>query len=164
MHRLRLKIDPIIKNAEDIKHRVERELPHHTGLISLAGGVAMAAREAQLAALRLRRPFGLHRLPAVFLGLALLILVGWIYVQFFRTTTLTIAVPDRDAHMLQKRIVEEGRLKLVPVVVAGSQDAIVKVDKGEVDLAFIQGGIPIGPILPRLETPLSRTGPVVRSR
>jgi len=45
---------PVIRNAEDVKHRVEREMPHHTGLVSLAGGVALAAREAEQAAERLR--------------------------------------------------------------------------------------------------------------
>ena len=69
MSRLRLKIGPVVLNAEEVKRRVEQELPQHTGLISLAAGVATAARDAEHVAQRLRRPFGLHRLPAAFLAL-----------------------------------------------------------------------------------------------
>ena len=153
MSRLRLKIDPVIRNAEDVKKRVERELPHHTGLVSLAGGVATAAREAEQAATRLRRPLGLHRLPAIFLVLALLLLVGWIYNQFFWTTTLKITLPDRDAQALRTRLLEDKRLKFKLITVKGSQDTIKLVTRGEADLAFVQGGIEIPANLPRLETP-----------
>lgn len=153
MSRLRLRIGPVVQNAEDVKRRVERELPNHTGLASLAAGVATAAREAELAAERLRRPFGVHRLPAAFLAIALLILAGWIYDQFFRITTLTIALPDRDAHELRKRIVQDERLKLVPITVPGSREAADLVKDGRSDLGFVQGGIEIPNSLPRLETP-----------
>jgi len=151
--RLRLKIGPVVENAEAVKKRVERELPNHTGLASLAAGVATAAREAELAAQRLRRPFGVHRLPAAFLAIALLMLAGWIYIQFFRITTLTIALPDRDAHELRKRIVQDDRLKLEPITVPGSREAADMVKEGKADLGFIQGGIEIPNSLPRLETP-----------
>jgi hypothetical protein len=157
--RLRLKIEPVIRNAEDVKKRVEIELPHHTGLISLAGGVAVAAREAEKAAERLRRPLGLHRLPALFLLLALLVLAFWLYAQFFWTTTLRIALPDRDAMALRTRIAEEKhlkaatRLQLEPIEVKSSLDAVKMVSEGKSDLAFVQGGIDIPPQLPRLETP-----------
>ncbi|WP_010588140.1 TAXI family TRAP transporter solute-binding subunit [Schlesneria paludicola] len=153
MNPLRLRIDPVIRNAEDVRSRVEREIPHHTGLMSLAGGVAAAASEAKHVAERLRRPFGIHRLPALFLVVALLMLVAWIYVHFFRTYTLTIALPDRDAHELNERSKRVDRLELKPVFVAGSPEAAKLVEQGAVDLAFVQGGIEIQSGLPRLETP-----------
>lgn len=159
MSRLRLKIDPVIRNAEDVKKRVERELPHHTGLISLAGGVATAAREAEQAAIRLKRPFGLHRLPAMFLVVALLLLVGWIYIHFFRTTTLKIGLPNRDAHELRTRIEEEEilnkgiRLQLEVTEFPGSLQITEAVKNGKSDLGFVQGGVEIPNQLPRLETP-----------
>ena len=153
MSRLKLRIQPVIQNAEAIQRRVEREMPHHTGLMSIAGGVADAAREAERSAERLRKPFGLHRLPAAFLGLALLILIAWTYNQFFKTTTLTIALPDRDAQALRMRVSQRHRIDLKPVIVAGSGEAANQVNAGLVDLAFVQGGVEIAPALPRLETP-----------
>lgn len=153
MNRLKLKIRPVIQNAEGIRHRVEREMPHHTGLASIAGGVADAAKEAERSAERLRKPFGLHRLPAAFLGLALLLLIGWTYNQFYKITTLTIAMPDRDAHVLRTSVSQRHRLDLKPVLVPGSGEAANQVSAGLVDLAFVQGGIEIAPELPRLETP-----------
>jgi hypothetical protein len=142
----------VIQNALDVKARVERELPLHTGLISLADGVALAARDAEKAAQRLRRPFGVHRLPPAFLALALLLLVVWTYVQFFHTTLLKVAIPDRDAQALRTRISRD-RLTFDPVIVAGSREAAAMVLEGTVDLGFVQGGIDIDPSLPRLETP-----------
>lgn len=154
MSRLRLRIDPVIQNAEAVRRRVERELPHHTGLLSLAGSVATAAREAEQAAQRIRRPFGIHRLPAAFLALALLMLVVWTYFQFFRTTTiLKIALPDRDAQALRMRIEEHPLLKFKQVIVPGSREAAKLVEEGKADLGFVQGGIDIAGKLPRLETP-----------
>lgn len=153
MNRLKLRIRPVIQNAEAIQHRVEREMPHHTGLTSIAGGVAAAAREAERSAERLRKPFGLHRLPAAFLGLALLFLFAWTYNQFFKTTTLTIALPDRDAHALRMKVSQRHRIDLKPVMVPGSGEAANQVSAGLVDLAFVQGGVDIAPELPRLETP-----------
>lgn len=153
MSRLRLRIGPVIQNAEDVKARVQRELLHHTGLASLAAGVAVAARDAEKAALRLRRPFGVHRLPAAFLALALLLLVIWTYLQFFRTTRLKVALPDRDAQALRTRILDDRLLKFQLVEVPGSREAAELVRRGEADLGFVQGGIDIEPALPRLETP-----------
>ena len=155
--RLRLRIGPVIQNALDVKSRVERELPGHNGLIGLAGSVATAAREAEQAAQRLRRQFGVHRLPAAFLALALLLLFiwlyFWIYFQFFRTKTLTVALPDRDAQAIRARILQDSRLKFEPIPVSGSREAIELVSRGKADLAFVQGGIEIPGKLPRLETP-----------
>lgn len=150
MSRLRLRIGPVIQNALDVKSRVERELPQHTGLRSLADGVATAARDAEKAAQRLRRKFGIHRLPAAFLVLALLLLAVWTYFQFFHTTVMEIAAPDRDAQILRTRIARNRNftLKTVP----GSREAAEMVRLGTVDLAFVQGGIDIDLSLPRVET------------
>ena len=153
MSRLRLRIGPVIQNAEDVKARVERELPHHTGLLSLAGAVAASARESEHVAQQLRRPFGLHRLPAAFLALALLMLVGWIYLQFFHTTILKIASEDRDFQALRSRILQDNRLQFEEVTVVGSQEAVARVNLGKADLGFVQGGVEIPATLPRLETP-----------
>ena len=156
MSRLRLKIDNVIRNAEDLRNRVEQELPQHTGLVSLAAGVATAARDAERVAQSLRRPLGLHRLPAAFLCLALMILagwiIGWVYTQFLQTTVLTIALPDRDAQALRSKVSRDNRVRFNPITVPGSREAAEMVRRKEVDLGFVQGGIEIAANLPRLET------------
>ena len=101
---LRLRIEPIITNAVALQQTVARDLSGHEGLAQAAQGLADAARQAERVSRDLQRPLSLHRLPAVFLLLALLILIGWIYVRFFRVTTLTIALPDRDAQELRLRV------------------------------------------------------------
>ena len=153
MNKLKLRIGPVIQNADDVKARVKRELSQHVGLISLASGVGTAARDAERIAHRLRRPFGLHRLPAAFLAVALVLLGIWIYVQFFRVTTLKIALPDRDAHKLRSRIEQGSRLQFVEVPSTGSPDSIKMVLEGTADLGFVQGGVEIPAKLPRIETP-----------
>lgn len=154
MHSLRLRIDPVIKNAEEVKLRVEKELPGHTGLISLAAGVAKAARESEAAARRLRQPFGWHRLPVAFLSLALLSFAYWTYEEFIKTAPmLKIALPDRDASALHKRATQDAKLKLRVENVAHSSEAVDLVKMGRVDLAFVQGGVDIPDNLPQLETP-----------
>ncbi|WP_373650247.1 hypothetical protein [Schlesneria sp. DSM 10557] len=152
MSRLRLRIGPVVQNAEDVRLRVERELPDHAGLRSLAAGVATAARDAEHVAQQLRRPFGVHRLPAAFLAIALLLLIVWIYIEFFRTTTLKIALPDRDFQALKSRMQQDDRIRFTEEVVPGSREAVQKVSAGEVDLGFIQGGVEIPADLPRFQT------------
>jgi hypothetical protein len=152
MNKLRLEIGPVIRIAEDLHARVERDLPQHTGLAGLAAGVATAAREAERVSRQLKRPFGLHRLPATFLLLALVALIGWIYVTFFRTSTLTIALPDRDAQELRTHVLRSSRVQFRPVLVPGSREASAEIAAGRVDLAFIQGGVDFPATLPRLPT------------
>ena len=123
MNKLRLEIGPVIRMAEELRARVERELPGHTGLAGLAAGAATAAREAERVSRQLKRPFGLHRLPATFLLLALVALMGWIYITFFRTSTLTIALPDRDAQELRTHVTRASRVQFRPVLVPGSREA-----------------------------------------
>ncbi len=155
MTRLRLEIGPVIRQAEELHERVKKVLPAHTGLAGLATGAATAAREAERVSRQMKRPFGLHRLPATFLALALLVLIGWIYVTFFRVATLTIALPDRDAQELRTRVSHDKRVQFIPIAVPGSREGAELVASGKVDLAFVQGGIAIPAELPRLETPNS---------
>ena len=150
---LRLRIDPIVSNAQDICDVVARELPQHKGLARAAAGVAATAREAERVSKKLRRPFGLHRLPVFFLMVALGLLVAWVYLRFFHMSTLSIALPDRDAHELREHISGRDRIQFRRVSVTGSRQAADLVTRGQVDLAFVQGGIPIPDHLPRLETP-----------
>ncbi|MGE3776670.1 MAG: hypothetical protein AB7F89_05765, partial [Pirellulaceae bacterium] len=114
--------------------------------------VASAAREAERVARQLQRPLGLHRLPAFFLAAALVMLAAWIFLTFFRASTLSVALPDRDAQDLRQRVLRDRRIHFRPVIIRGSREAADAVSSGRVDLAFIQGGIPIPPELPRLET------------
>ena len=150
---LRLEIDPIIRNAQQICETVARELAAHAGLARAAHSVTAAAREADAVSKKLKRPFGLHRLPVVFLTVALGLLVAWVYVRFFHTSTLSIALPDRDAHELRDHLAGRDRIRFRRVPVSGSRQAADLVTRGQVDLAFVPGGIPIPEALPRLETP-----------
>ncbi len=150
---LRLKIEPVVGVAEALAARVRAELPSHDGLAMAAGGVAEAARQAERVSQSMKSPLSLHRLPALFLAAALICLVFWVYWRFFHVATLTIALPDRDASLLHDRLVGHERLNFRKLIVPGSREAIQEVARGEVDLAFVQGGIEIPPDLPRLETP-----------
>jgi hypothetical protein len=154
---LRLRIAPVIAAAEAVGRRVQADLPTHHGLAGAAANVARAAREAEQVSKALQRPWSLHRLPAIFLGVALVLLLGWTYWRFVHTTQLTIALPDRDFSELQSQLRGKSKVSFAPVVVPGSREGAEKVTRGEVDLAFIQGGIPIPPELPRLETPSPET-------
>jgi hypothetical protein len=149
---LRLKIDPVIENAEEIADRVKRELADHAGIARAASGVAEAAHEARRVARSLQRLWGLHRLPAVFLAIALLLFGSWVYWSFFHVATLTVAVPERDATDLRQRLSKRDRLRFHTRLTQGSRENVALLDEGSVDLAFVQGGIPIPDDLPRLET------------
>src|SRR5262245_48649095 len=118
-----------------------------------AEGVAAAARQAERVSRSMKSPLSLHRLPAAFLAAALVCLAIWIYWRFFYVATLTIAMPDRDASELRERLAGRERLNFRPVIVPGSREAVREVAAGEVDLAFVQGGLEIPADLPRLETP-----------
>lgn len=152
MTRLRLEIKPLIDSAERLRAEILKQLPTHQGLPALAERVANAAREAETVSRDLKKPFGLHRLPVVFLTAALVLFVGWVYVHFFGVSVLTIALPDRDAQELRTKVSRAHRLLFRPVVVRGSQEAAQMVAAGKVDLAFVQGGLPMSNDLPRLET------------
>lgn len=149
----RLEIAPLISTAEKLSARVKQELPTHDGLAATTDSIARAARNAEDVARRMRRPLSLHRLPVVFLALALVTLLGWAWVTFFRVTSLTLALPDRDAAELKDRLRADPRLAIEVVEVKGSREAAEHVATGQVDLAFVQGGIPIPPVLLRADVP-----------
>lgn len=149
---LRLLIAPVVGVAEALAQRVQTELPTHDGLATAAEGVAAAARQAERVSQRMNRIFSLHRLPAVFLAAALVCLVLWIYWRFFHVSTLTLALPDRDASSLHDAA-EGHRVNVRGETVLGSREAVEQVTAGTVDLAFVQGGLPIPPDLRRLTTP-----------
>ena len=154
---IRLQIGPVIEQAEKLVAQVRQELPTHAGLASVATGVRDAAKEAEQVARQLRKPWGVHRLPVVFLGLTLVGLSLWLYFHFFHVSTLKIALPIRDAVALHDRVAGGGRVKFERVDVLGSRESVEKLQSGEVDIAFVQGGIPIPSDLPRLSIPNTET-------
>ena len=156
VHRwLRLEIDPVIRRAEELAGRVQRELPEHAGIIRATAGVASSAQEAKRVANALRRTWGWHRLPAYFLAAALLLFGVWIYWRFFHVSILRVAVPTEDAVELQEKMSQAGRVKFLPVVTQGSRESVQLLSEGEVDIAFVQGGVPLPAPLPRIINPSS---------
>jgi hypothetical protein len=150
---LRLKIEGVIASAEHVGERIRTELPTHSGLAGVAEHVATAAREADRLSRRLKKPWSLHRAPAFFLAAAILLLGIWTYWRFFHVSILSVALPDRDASELRKLIADQSRVAFRSVFVPGSREGSEMVARGDVDLAFVQGGISIASDLPRLETP-----------
>jgi hypothetical protein len=150
---LKLRIAPVIAAAEAVSERVRTDLPTHQGLAGAAANVARAAREAERVSKEIQRPWSLHRLPALFLGVALLLLLAWTYWRFLHVTKLTLALPDRDFSVLQERLNGRAKVSFTPVAVPGSREGVEQVSRGAVDLAFVQGGMPIPAELPRVETP-----------
>jgi hypothetical protein len=150
---LRLLVEPIVDQAQRLAERVRRELPTHDGLAAAAEGVAAAALQAQRVSQSMNRIYSPHRLPAVFLAAALLCLGLWVYWRFFHVATLTIALPDRDAASLREQVAGRQKVHFRAAQVPGSREALGQVIRGEVDLAFVQGGLAIPADLPRLETP-----------
>lgn len=150
---LRLEIEPVIDRADEIAQQVRQELPSHAGIIRAASGVLGAAEEAKRVARALSRTWGLHRLPVIFLALALLLFFLWVYWQFVHVSTLRIAVPEEDAVDLQQQVSTSSRVKYKPVVTTGSRESVDMLRRGEVDVVFVQGGIPLPPRLPRLRNP-----------
>lgn len=150
---LRLEIDPVIQRAEELVAQVQRELPAHPGIIRASQGVAAAAHEAKRVARALHRPWGLHRLPALFLAVALLLFGGWVYWNFLHVATLTIALPEEDAIQLRERLACSGRVRFRQRITEGSRENAQLLHEGKVDLAFVQGGIPLAADLPRLQNP-----------
>jgi hypothetical protein len=149
---LRLLAEPIVDQAQRLAGRVRRELPTHDGLAAAAEGVAAAALQAQRVSRSMNRIYSPHRLPAMFLAAALLCLGLWIYWRFFHVATLSIALPDRDAATLRDVVAGRQKVNFRPIEVPGSREALGQVIRGEVDLAFVQGGLEIPADLPRLET------------
>jgi hypothetical protein len=150
---LQLEIGPVVGVAEALAQRVKAELPTHDGLAKAADGVTAAALQAERVSRSMRRILSPHRLPAVFLALALVFLGLWLYWRFFHVASLTIALPDRDASVIRDQVAGRERVNFQVVPVPGSREAVGKVAGRQVDLAFVQGGLEIPAALPRLETP-----------
>lgn len=149
----RLLIDPIIEQADKLAERVRKELPSHQGLEIATHRLAESARKARRVAAAMKRPWSPHRLPVVFLAVAVVGFLGLLYWQLLHVSRLTLALPDRDAAELRARVKDDPRLDVRVVEVPGSREAAALLARGEVDLGFIQGGVPIPPGLLRLETP-----------
>lgn len=150
---LRIDIDHVVRNADKIAEKVDVNLPGNPGLQRAARGVASAARQAKAVSQNLSRFWNLHRMPVLFVGFALSVFGLWFYWQFFHVATLTIAIPDKDSTVLRKSLGRGQRVMFHKVHGQGSRKRAEMIKSGEVDLAFIQGGIPIAPELLRLETP-----------
>lgn len=152
---LKLRIGPVAKRAEELAEAIAVALPTHKGLRRAAQGVAGAAREAERVSIALRKPLGMHRLPVYFLLLAICLFSGWVYYEFLHVTRLSIALPDRDAVQLRSRLNRNRLIQVDQVEVPGSREAAAGVIDGSIDLAFVQGGIPLPTKLQRLELPRS---------
>jgi hypothetical protein len=140
---LRLEIDPVIRRADHLEQRVQQELGTHAGLLRAAAGIAQAAREAKRVAQALRRPWGLHRVPAAFAALALLVFAAWLYWNFYHVAKLRIALPVEDALQFHQRLAQADRLQFEITLTEGSKESLQHLLDNRVDLAFIQGGTPL---------------------
>lgn len=149
----RLWIGPVIKRSQGITDFVAGKLPGHDGLLGTARRVTEAAQQAERVAASMKNPLSPHRLPALFLGVALASFGIFVYWQFFHVSTLTLALPDRDASLLRGSAARASRVKVEIVDVPGSREAGAKLAAGEVDLGFVQGGVPVPPGLRRHEMP-----------
>jgi len=150
---VRVRIDLVIDQAVALGAVVARELPSHDGLKQAVALTEAAARKAARITAGMKRPWSPHRLPVVFLAAALVGLLLWLWWEFVHVSTLTLALPERDAVALRSNVDQQRRVQVQLVDVPGSREAAELVGKGEVDLAFVQGGIPIPPGLLRLEAP-----------
>lgn len=150
---LEISIEGIIEAAERVRARVAAQLPNHSGLAGAIDHVVSAAESARTVTRQIRRPFSLQRLPLYFLTLALLLLCVWLYWSFVHESKLTIAMPMRDTKDILQPSRFTSRVRLQPKFVSGSHEALERVASGTVDLAFVQGGLPIPDHLPRLTTP-----------
>ncbi|MDP2274667.1 MAG: hypothetical protein Q8N23_05755 [Archangium sp.] len=150
---VRLLIKPVIGQASALAARVVKELPTHDGLQRATRMVEGAALKAERIAAEMQRPWSPHRLPVMFLTAAMVGLLTFLYWQFFNVSTLSLALPDRDAMLIRENIAADTRVNVTIIDVPGSREAAALLEKGEVDLGFIQGGVPIPSRLLRLETP-----------
>jgi hypothetical protein len=149
----RLLIGPVIERTQQLASRVRTELPDHDGLAQATQSLIAAAQKAERVARSMKRPWSPHRLPVVFLGVALVALGAVLYWQFFHVARLRLALPDRDASALRERVATDARVDVTIVEVPGSREAVALLAQGQVDVGFVQGGVPIPRELARLETP-----------
>jgi hypothetical protein len=144
-----LDIQRLIEASAALVDHVRTALPTHLGLQQASELILRAVQRAASVTQRMRRPWSLHRVPVTFLVVALAILCGWRYIAFFRATPLKLALPNRDATALRALVRNARRVTVEVVAVRGSREAAEQVSRGEVDLAFVQGGIPVDPSLRR---------------
>jgi hypothetical protein len=153
---MNLKIEGIIDGAIRIREKIDVELPGHSGLAGAVDEVNRAAQEAQKVALRGRNFISLSRLPAAFLGLALLGFLIWAYWNFFLATSVSVAVPERD--FVDENLRYFRKAKMHAVKVDSSAEAIQRISgvplAKKADVAFIQAGIPVPDSLTVLQTPI----------
>jgi len=107
-----LRIEGIIAGAEKVRERIHKELPTHGGLTGAVDYIVAAANSAQRVTRRMKHPLSFHRLPAIFLAVALLLLAGWVYWNFFHVSTLSIATANRDSNDLIQESAKTWRLQL----------------------------------------------------
>lgn len=146
-----LEIGPVIEEADRAVRRVEKELPGHPGLLRTSKRVAQAAREAQKTSESLRRLTNFHRLPAAFLALAVALLAAWVWWHFLHVSTVRVAISRTDAIVLGREL--HDRVEFRPVRTPGSRENLALLRAGKVDVAFVQGGVPIPADLDRVELP-----------
>jgi len=137
----RLDIAHVAQRAREIWEEVTRDLPGHEGLARASRNVAAAACEAERVARRLRRPLGLHRLPAAFLVFSLLLFAFWSYWHFFHVSELTIAISAREAVRLREAVGK--RFRFTVVETEGSRASLDTLLRREAHFAFIQGGVEV---------------------
>ena len=150
---VKVRIDLVIDQAVALGAVVAKDLPSHDGLRKASALTEAAARKAKRVTAGMKRPWSPHRLPVVFVAAAFVGLLLWLWWEFFHVSTLSLALPERDAVALRDNVDHQRRLQVKLVDVLGSKEAAELVGRGEVDVAFVQGGIDIPPGLLRLESP-----------
>lgn len=148
---MRLRIGPIIEQADELARTVVANLPDHPGLQRTTQLTADAARNAQKLHVQRARLIGLHRLPPIFLVIAVLLLLGWTWVNFLRWPSVIIAMPGSDASNLRYEASIRPGIRVIET--GGSEDSLARLRSGDVDFAFVQGGVPIDSVFLRDELP-----------
>ncbi len=148
-----IRLDPaaLRRTAERQLRRIETELPDQKSLAEVATLTFNAVVQADALTRQLRRWFTLHHLPSFFLAVAVVGVSVWVWLSFFHTSTLTLALSDRDARALRAKIADHPRVRIDPVLVNGSREALEQLRVGAVDLGFVQGGFAVPPPLLRRE-------------
>jgi hypothetical protein len=148
---MKLQIEGIIESATRIQSRIEQELAAHSGLAVAVGEVITAANHAKRVSQKARNPWSINKLPALFLALALLSFLVWIYWNFLHVSVVSIAIPSSDFTEENLRSLRKKTLR--PVLVDSSAQAIEELNRKKVDFALIQGGILLSPQWVTLRTP-----------
>ncbi len=148
-----IRLDPaaLRRTAQRQLQRVEEELPNDKGLAEVARLTLEAVERADGLIQRMRRLITLHHLPVAFLAIALIGVSAWVWLSFFHTSVLTLAISERDPQALHAKLINHDRLHIKPLASAGSRESLALLTSGNADLAFVQGGFEIPPRLLRRE-------------